>query len=196
MLGATLNRPDVDGHSAGYLKHHLVAGLDLIEIDIRPNRYGPLERGWNRRVQLHWVEVDEAKLEEIRGHCHRVSQAAHLRLLAGGSLPDSVRKVIYLDADLLIQGDLFELWEQDLQGNIAAAVQDSYLQRYPTHYLPSEAAGADWPYFNSGMMVLDLDAWRSSRVERQYLEMVKKFPERVSLWWNSVGNASTWRDPA
>ena len=101
--------------------------------------------------------MDNWKLESLRGYAYPSSPAANFRLVVGSSLPGDVSKVIYLDADLLIQRDIFELWEQDMQDKIVLAVQDSYIQKLPARYVPARARKADQPYFNSGVMVIDLE---------------------------------------
>ena len=154
-------------------------GLDLYvmagELNLGTRR--KLEGLQNDRFRLHWVQLDHRKLEPLRGHGYPSSPAANFRLLVGSSLPKHVDKVVYLDADVLVRKDILELWEQNMHGNIVLAVQDCYVQQFPTSFLPaSERKGAVRPYFNSGVMVIDLEAWRASEIERHCLEAVRLFP--------------------
>ena len=141
-------------------------GLDLYVMGsgLGPGTRSRLEGGWDGRVRLHWTPLDNSKLESLQGRAFPSSPVANFRLLVGSSLPGDVSKVIYLDADLLIQRDIFELWEQDMQGNIVLAVQDSYIQR---------------PYFNSGVMVIDLDAWRMAEIEQCCLKAAGRLVNRT-----------------
>ncbi|KZT12679.1 glycosyltransferase family 8 protein [Laetiporus sulphureus 93-53] len=59
-----------------------------------------------------------------------------------------VERVLYLDADLLVRGDLRELWDTDLQGRSLAAVTDV---GYPRGH-----KGPKRPYFNAGVLLMDL----------------------------------------
>lgn len=52
------------------------------------------------------------------------SLACYLRLFAPTLLPD-VDKVLYLDCDLIVNGNLDELWNTDLEGYAVAAVHDA-----------------------------------------------------------------------
>ena len=93
---------------------------------------------------------------------------------------DHVSKVIYLDADLLIRRDISEIWEQDMHGKIVLAVQDSYIQRLPALCLPPrEQAELERPYFNSGVMVIDLEAWRAAGIEQGCLEAARRLRHRT-----------------
>ncbi|CDO74188.1 Glycosyltransferase Family 8 protein [Trametes cinnabarina] len=64
-----------------------------------------------------------------------------------------VERVLYLDADVLVRADLRELWDTDLHGkSIAAAVDIGY----PLGHDGMERG----PYFNAGVLLIDLAASR------------------------------------
>jgi lipopolysaccharide biosynthesis glycosyltransferase len=165
-------------------------GLDLYVMGsgLRPGTRSRLEGGWDGRVRLHWAPLDNSKLESLRGYAYPSSPVANFRLVVGSSLPGDVSKVIYLDADLLIQRDIFELWEQDMQGKIVLAVQDSYIQKLPARYVPARAE-ADQPYFNSGVMVINLEAWRMAEIEQCCLEAARRLAHRTKWLDQHVLNA-------
>jgi lipopolysaccharide biosynthesis glycosyltransferase len=153
------------------------ASLDLYVMDggLTPATRAQLQAGCGERVSLHWSTPDVRRLASLCGYGHTSAHAAYFRLLAGSSLPEDISKVIYLDADLLIRRDVFELWEKDMQGKIVLAVQDSYVQR-----LPSRGPAADpRPYFNSGVMVIDLHLWRAANVEQSCLAAAARLRQRI-----------------
>lgn len=92
----------------------------------------------------------------------RFSQAALYRLLAGLVLPQSVHKLIYLDADTIVHMDIARLWNEEVGENGLAAIDEiSATQGNPapqplveTGEIPRNR------YFNSGVMLIDLDKWR------------------------------------
>src|SRR3984957_3041057 len=165
-------------------------GLDLYVMasGLRPGARSRLEGGWDGRVRLHWAPLDNSKLESLQGYAYPSSPVANFRLMVGSSLTGDVSKVIYLDADLLIQRDIFELWEQDMQGKIVLAVQDSYIQKLPARCLPAQAE-IERPYFNSGVMVIDLEAWRKAEIEQCCLEAARRLPHRTKWLDQHVLNA-------
>ena len=79
------------------------------------------------------------------------------RTLLPKLLPDAPR-VVYLDCDTLVLGDVGELAAMDLGGRAVAAVDNVSLGS------EADAARADLApgtrYFNSGVLVLDLETWR------------------------------------
>ena len=154
--------------------------LYLMASGLTPETWSKLEGAWDDRVRLHWAPLDNRKLESLRGYGYTSSPAANFRLVVGSSLPGYVSKVIYLDADLLIRKDIVEIWEQDMQGKIVLAVQDSYIQSRSAHWVPArEQAGIQWPYFNSGVMVIDLEAWRAAGIEQRCLEAASRLRHRT-----------------
>src|SRR5271170_3830140 len=73
---------------------------------------------------LHWVDVDPKFMADVPVGLPHLSKATYLRLAVGKLLPADLDRMIYLDCDVLVVGDLAELWDTDLQGNIIGAVPD------------------------------------------------------------------------
>lgn len=162
-----------------------------------------LLNSWPRsRCQITWVDVDAAALAmaPISGHANRVN---YYRVLTPMLLPPSVRRVIYLDADLLICRDLMDLWQSDLQNHLCLAVQDCAAPcldatvALANHDLCGRHLGAVTPvanyrqlgldpcaaYFNSGVLMFDLAAWREADLPRRLLACLDQNKEHVR-WWD------------
>ena len=67
----------------------------------------------------------------------------------------NIDKVLYIDADTLIQGDLSKLYKTNIKDYYVAAVKDGLMYQFPEHI---EEIGLTWRkfYFNSGIMLLNL----------------------------------------
>lgn len=170
------------------LLEHLPPGvgvdLFLIGPGLTPSTLARLEAWWRDRVTLREFLVPSERLSALRDLVGARAVPAHLRAFLGSTLPAEIEKVIYLDADLLVLGDVRELWELDLEGQTLLATQDTYVQDLPRHCLPpGEPPCRAQPYFNSGVMVIDVRAWRASGVEAAYLDAVRR-----------VGHHSRWAD--
>ena len=116
---------------------------------------------------LHWLEPSGARFMHLKTPMHW-SHAAYNRLALPELIPERHAKVVYLDADLVVFGNLTELWEQRLDDRPLLAVRDYY-----QHYVSSPSSplletyrtlglAPDTPYFNSGVMVLNLALMRST----------------------------------
>jgi len=87
----------------------------------------------------------------------------YARMLLPQLLPAEVERVIYLDCDMLVRAPIEDLYAADLEGQPLGAVRDALapfiaLRRDMTQN-KGLFDGAD-PYFNSGMLVMDLAQWR------------------------------------
>jgi len=84
-----------------------------------------------------------------------VSRATWFRLLAGEALPELTR-LIYLDADTIVNLDIKELWEEDTGENGLAAVPDTVIQEGHNSILVKKGLCAEKNYFNAGVLLLDM----------------------------------------
>jgi lipopolysaccharide biosynthesis glycosyltransferase len=93
---------------------------------------------------------------------------AYYRIAIGTLLPSTCHKAVYLDCDTLVRGDLAELFDTNLCGNMIAAAAD-YPWETQAHLpdLLGRPARQGEIYFNSGVLVVDLDLWREQEVERK-----------------------------
>lgn len=112
-----------------------------------------------------------------KGH---VSQAAFLRLLMADMLPNAVHKVVYLDADMVIERDLRDLWTVSLAGHCIGAVQDFSIPLIGDGITHPEVVGVDpsAPYFNSGVLLIDLQQWREEDIGHKALWYTREVEER------------------
>ena len=96
--------------------------------------------------------------------CPYTSYAAYARVFLPDVLEEDGR-VLYLDCDTLVDGSLDELFAVDLQDKPFALGYDCVLHHYKRHVRhPPEL-----PYFNSGVMLIDLEAWRAHRCTERIL---------------------------
>ena len=93
-----------------------------------------------------------------------------LRLFMGDMLPESVERVLYLDCDTVVLQSLKHLWKEELEGKIVGAVME------PTIYQAVKESidlGEDDPYYNSGVLLVDLKQWREQEIQKKLLEFWK-----------------------
>lgn len=84
------------------------------------------------------------------------SYATWARLFLPQLLPEDVTRLLYLDGDVLVTAPFARLRELELGENLLAAVEDCVTREYRQSIglSPSE------PYFNAGVLLLDMAAWR------------------------------------
>jgi len=150
-----------------FLLHSGVSSRDLDQLAKMVSAYDSTLSGYS---------VDVARLEGLKVDKH-ASLANYYRLLAPEVLPESVYRVLYLDSDLLVRKPLATLWHTDLAGLVLGAVENPGFVDHDRLNLPRGLK-----YFNSGVMLVDLQRWRSERISQQVLEFVRNRRERVVFW--------------
>jgi lipopolysaccharide biosynthesis glycosyltransferase len=96
-------------------------------------------------------------------------------------LPPDARRVVYLDSDLVVRDNLDFLFSFDLGGAPLGAVQTAVVsQGLPTWR--SLGLSPNTPYFNSGVLVIDVDAWRARNLGDAVLNFVVE--HRDDIRWN------------
>jgi len=105
---------------------------------------------------------------------------AWARIQAGELLPPHVSRCIYLDTDTLVGRDLAELADLPLAGNpIAMAINDKNVPEV-LPYLHSIGIDPD-RWFNSGVALIDVDAWRRDSVMDELMRCKRSLPP--VLWF-------------
>ncbi|MGD9723648.1 MAG: glycosyltransferase family 8 protein [Pirellulales bacterium] len=175
----------------------------LLDAGIHDETKERLRRSWPAgRYRIEYLRVDDSALAgmPVSGHVNLVS---YYRILIPRLLPRHVDRVIYLDADLIVRGDLARLWQCDLADRLCLAAQDCaapYMdssQVLPNYRGCAEFLGAARPvpnfrelglsaaapYFNAGVLLVNLAAWRAADLPRQLLACLAQNENHVR-WWD------------
>ncbi len=123
-------------------------------------------------IHFHTQVPDFSHLHISPIYATRLSQATYHRLALPALLPN-VNRILYLDADMIALDDFSTLWKTNLQGRSTGVVQDYFLshqERWKVLSLPFPE------YFNAGMLLMDLDQWRSQTISERVAQAVAEHP--------------------
>ena len=102
----------------------------------------------------------------------------YARLFMGSAIGEDVDRIIYLDADTIVQGDLVELYATTLEaGKILAAVRDVW----PVNYNKVIGFALKDLYFQSGLMLINLHRWRQESIENHIIQHIKQLKHYHAL---------------
>ncbi|QXE02088.1 glycosyltransferase family 8 protein [Terribacillus sp. DMT04] len=120
-----------------------------------------------------------------------INKTAYYRISIPEVITDpNVERVIYIDCDTLVLTDVSELQELNLDGKMLAAVEDAgQLQRLEKMNITNEGR-----YFNSGMMVIDMENWRNHSISDKVLRFINENndPDYLYLHDQDALNAILW----
>ncbi|KAH7690852.1 Polygalacturonate 4-alpha-galacturonosyltransferase protein [Dioscorea alata] len=111
----------------------------------------------------------------------------YARIYLADLLPRSVRRVIYLDSDLVVVDDVAKLWATDLGQHVLGAPEYCHAN-FTSYFTDRFWSDPNYPrifsnrrrspcYFNTGVMVMDLGKWRQGGYTRkleEWMEVQKK----------------------
>ena len=118
--------------------------------------------------EIRWIPFDDWKNSLNLSMAWTISISAYARLFVGSMLPLDVKRVLYLDCDMVVNASLYDLWNLDLDKDVLAAVQDSIPDRVKNAVeVPSTK-----PYFNSGLLLINLCRWRNDDIEEKCLNYI------------------------
>ena len=132
----------------------------------------------NRHGELHILEDDykESGIDALRTETtdKAWNPIMYLKLLIPQKLPQDVERFLFLDVDMVINHDIDELYRTDLNGNIVAACDDYKFQAAHRQRLGLKD---DERYVNSGVMVIDLKAWREKEERCPMIDFLETYKE-------------------
>lgn len=151
---------------------------DLSEADVRWScRHG------DDSLKIVRPGIDVADVLPLR-HGDHVSEATYYRLYMATAVDADVSRVVYLDSDLIVTGDLALLAQLDLQGKAVGAVRAFSIPTLGHGCIPLRAnyADAQKPYFNAGVLLIDIDAWKQRRVRERALQFLRQNAASIDYW--------------
>ncbi|MGN8934377.1 glycosyltransferase family 8 protein [Ligilactobacillus salivarius] len=124
-----------------------------------------------REYQYDWL----SKFKE-----NSLPTEAYFRLLLPELLPD-VKRILYLDVDMLILDSLGKLYRTDLGNNILGVVRDFPFTNDKNSWSYFFLGEFGNRYFNSGMLLMDLVAMRKNNIVRRFMEFILKTSQHYFL---------------
>jgi lipopolysaccharide biosynthesis glycosyltransferase len=185
-----MKRHVVSAADDAYVQHYAVMLASFIDSnDRRDYTFHLLTSGLSRdsHARLHdftekeGIDLRIVDLEPLLPLLHslpvwgHITTAAYFRLLIPAALPAEAQTAIYLDCDLLVLKNLRALADLDLCGHAVAAVTD-FMQE---DYWQDLGLARQEDYFNSGVLVINLNYWRSHDVTGQALAYVRQHPNSI-----------------
>jgi lipopolysaccharide biosynthesis glycosyltransferase len=180
--------------------YHLA--LFVLDDDIRHANKRKLAASLDaNRVTIEWIQPSATQIRKIYDRSTSpYPKSAYLRLLLPALIPDAIKKIIYLDTDIVVTGNLAELWNIEIGDWALLAVQDpvhryAYQTRHLQHLdLAALGVRAEHKYLNSGVLVMNLDKWRSENLADRIMSLMMQyeqlpFPDQDGI---SIALAGQW----
>jgi lipopolysaccharide biosynthesis glycosyltransferase len=143
----------------------------------------------NCEIKFHLIDASRFEKFPIPKELEHVTQEMYYRYMLPEVLGDEER-TIYSDVDVLCVGDIKPLWEIDLKGNIIAAVSEGEAGEFKKKLIGLEG---DAPYFNSGVLVMDLKEMRNENATSVLMNNTIKYSTLIAWPDQDVINITFYR---
>lgn len=163
----------MEHNSSPFAFHILVDKTD--EADIEKLQKFSIQ--WNVPITLYYM--NDANLSQYcRFERYRINgkyvAALMYRFFIPELLKDKAERALYLDGDVVCNGDITSFMDIDLQQNIVAVSEDLKGQEYAARMNVER-------YFNSGVILVDIQQWLSNHISKRILDDLRiaaqKYPE-------------------
>jgi lipopolysaccharide 1,2-glucosyltransferase/general stress protein len=155
------------------------------EVDGRKDVQDFLRTYHNVRLTTHLIDTQQYKQFDHPVFTLWTNLRANLPLLLG-----DVDRVLYLDTDVLVVGDLRPLFTLDLQGKYMAMAEEIFLRNRTDFTLPHYLT---LPVYNAGVALMDLEQLRK-------IDFTQQFWEKLSAQYHQLHSPDqdiiniTWKE--
>lgn len=122
--------------------------------------------------QVHVYELgDIRRWFDFDFNARGFAQSTLARLFLGRILPDDVERVAYIDCDTVVLEELSDLFATDMGSCCLGMVAEptANKKRRVALGMPDSQ-----PYFNAGILLIDLKRWRAENAEKTVLDFYKR----------------------
>ncbi|MGN0355624.1 MAG: glycosyltransferase family 8 protein [Muricoprocola sp.] len=167
-IRSILRFPSADGYDI-YIMHSDLQSEDEMQL-------GKLA---DDHLKLHFIYIDPENNMDFP-ETDRYPIEIYYRIFAAFLLPDTLERVLYLDADTLVINPLTELYHMDFDGNYILACTHV---RKALNKVNQIRLGIkdERPYINSGVMLMNLKELRKHQNIQEVTDYVEKYKNVLTL---------------
>ena len=128
---------------------------------------------------LHPIRVND-KLLSFAPTTDRYPKEMYYRIFAARYLPTEIDRVLYLDPDIVVNGNLQELYDTPLNGYLFAAATHvrEIMRKINVLRLGMHEDGT---YINSGVLLMNLKLLREEQDYQKVFKYIKKYKNKLTL---------------
>lgn len=135
------------------------------------SKFKRLESKFDQKIEI--VSVDDSVFNNYP-ITSQFQKSIYYRFLFAELLDQSISRLLYLDCDILVMHNISELFSMDLNSNVCGVVEDQESDYVCNWNRLNNEDG----YFNSGVLLMDLNRWRTLDISRKCMKYIKDFPEK------------------
>lgn len=153
--------------------------IKILNTGISEDNIQKIKKYERENVSIEFVNVMKS-LEEIglRLHtCIYYTQTTYYRLFISSLYPQ-YDKVLYLDCDIVVRGDISKLYNINIGDNLVGATTDQFVMSLPRiqpYFVKCLGLDNVTDYFNAGVLIMNLKQFRLQNFEEQFVDLLAKY---------------------
>ena len=143
-----------------------------------------------KSIKKHEVENCSIEFVQLSKELDKVQNMFHLRYYYSKetyyrifipNLFPQYQKVLYLDCDITVLGDVSELYNTEIHGYYVAAAQEEVMQTYEVfgNYVEKADGINRKNYFNAGILLINCRRWRNKLIAERFVDLLNRYKFRV-----------------
>lgn len=153
----------------------------VLHFDIEAHAQDVFERKiakWKQDVKIQFCQVDKSLFKDMSQN-KRYRHEANLRLAMLEVLPINIERILWLDVDIIIKGNLVRFYNYPNHGQYALVCKDMAPKVEKNDILKQLGMNVEKDYFNSGVMLLYLNNLRKHASTHMFIEWMKNNPDKL-----------------
>lgn len=150
----------------------------VLNTGLDPENVQKVKRNERDGITIDFIDISK-ELENIKSRLKNVyhfSIVTYYRLFIASLFPE-YEKIVYLDCDLVVLGDVADLYNVDIGDNIIAAGPEMFVRSTEEFRIYAEKAlGVDPDgYVNAGVLVMNLKEFRKCEIEEKFVKLITEY---------------------
>jgi lipopolysaccharide biosynthesis glycosyltransferase len=173
----------------------------IVEDNVSSRNKNRLLSSVGSSMLLYWIKMSEAIPEgmslPVVNNTYPLN--TFIRLFIPHFIPQHIKKVIFMDVDMIVLGDISKLWHTDIGDHIIGAVTDSITKTLGNGIANYEQLRLNpaSKYFNAGLQIINTDKWREQHMTEKIVNLInenRKFAALGDQYGLNIGLAEQWQE--
>lgn len=113
---------------------------------------------FSNNLEFQLIKVDTSLRGNLKSNKININDSIYDKMFIYDLLPNSVKRIFFIDADVVLKKDPAMIYDIDLSNKILAAVQVTYM-KFPKVLRDALRLEKPEDYFNSGVMIINVEKW-------------------------------------
>ena len=142
--------------------------------------------------KINFYKFDNSGINFPKVDGSHVSEATYYRIFIEKYLPENLKNIVYIDADIICQKDP----TKDIKSTLQVLEKSDHIISVRTeHYKNKKNINVyerllmnNEKYFNAGVMLIDLNKWRENNLTKVLRKKMNEINELIELWDQDILN--------